>query len=127
MLLQLASVALGGAIGAMMRFSLTLIFPFVPGQMPIASLVANVAGCLIMGSVYFWLEHGTLNSAFKPLIVAGFLGALTTFSTFALEAWLLLQHNAHLVAIVHVLVNVVACIAAVAIGYMLAGMLGRIA
>lgn len=125
MVLQLLSVAAGGAVGAILRFSLTLVFPFVPGQLPIASLVANVAGCTIMGGVYFWLEHGQLNSAFKPLIVAGFLGALTTFSTFALEAWLLLQHNAHLIALIHVVINVVACIAAVAGGYALASMLGR--
>lgn len=127
MFLQLASVAIGGAIGAIMRFSLTLVFPFVPGQLPIASLIANVAGCTIMGGVYFWLEQGHLNSAFKPLIVAGFLGALTTFSTFALEAWLLLQHSAHLLALIHILLNVVLCIVAVACGYVLANTLTRLA
>lgn len=127
MLLQLLSVAIGGSIGAIMRFSLTLIFPFVPGQLPIASLVANIAGCTIMGGVYFWLQHGQLNSAFKPLIVAGFLGALTTFSTFALEAWLLIQHNAHLIALVHVAINVVACILAVALGHALASYFTRVA
>ena len=123
MLLQFLSVAIGGSIGACVRFSLSLCFPLVVGQWPMASFVANVAGCLIMGCFYYLIAHAHMPTSLKPLLVAGFLGAMTTFSSFALEAWLLLQHNAHLLAVTYLVVSVLACVAAVAIGYTLTGAL----
>ncbi len=123
MLFQFLSVALGGALGACARFGLALCFPFVVGQWPLASFIANVLGCAIMGCFYSLITHAQLSPALKPLLMAGFLGAMTTFSSFALEAWLLLQHNAHLLAVTYLVVSVLACVAAVAIGYTLTGAL----
>ncbi|HEY7773486.1 MAG TPA: CrcB family protein [Marinagarivorans sp.] len=119
MLLQFLSVAIGGAAGACVRYGLALLFPFVPGYWPVASFVANVVGCFIMGGLYYLIQHAHLPITVKPLLIAGFLGAMTTFSSFALEAWLLLQHNAHLLAIAYLIVSVVACVGAVAFGYAL--------
>lgn len=123
MLLQFMSVALGGALGACVRFGLSLCFPFVVGQWPLASFLANVVGCAIMGCFYYLITHSHLSPSFKPLLMAGFLGAMTTFSSFALEAWLMLAHNAHLLAVTYLVVSVLACVTALAIGYTLTGVL----
>ena len=118
---QYASVALGGVLGAWVRFSLSVLFPLVPGQWPVASFITNVSGCLIMGCVYYGISHAHIPAGLKPLLMAGFLGAMTTFSSFALEAWLLLTHNAHLLALAYLLASVIACVLAIALGYALAG------
>ena len=125
MLIQFLSVAVGGAVGACVRYSLALFFPFVPGQWPVASFTANVLGCTIMGALFYLIQQAHLPLSVKPLLLAGFLGAMTTFSSFALEAWLLLQHNAHLLAIAYLAVSVIACVCAIAFGYAVAGIAVR--
>lgn len=120
MTLSFLAVAFGGAIGAMMRFALSLAFPYVQGQWPLGTFLANMLGCLIMGGLFALLQQSILPGGLKPLLVTGFLGALTTFSTFALEAWLMLAHNAHLLAMGYVVASVAAGIALVALGHLLA-------
>ncbi len=121
MLMQFVGVAFGGALGACVRFALVLLYPLVPGQWPLASFIANVSGCLIMGALFYLIQQSHMPLSFKPLLMAGFLGAMTTFSSFALEAWLLLEHNAHLLALAYLVVSVMACVLAIALGYALAG------
>ena len=121
MVIQFLSVAAGGAVGACVRYALALLFPFVPGHWPIASFTANVLGCTIMGALFYLIQQAHLPLSVKPLLLAGFLGAMTTFSSFALEAWLLLQHNAHLLALAYLVVSVVACVCAIALGFAAAG------
>ena len=120
MIWQFVSVAFGGALGACARFALILLFPYVQGQWPLPAFLANISGCLGIGICYALLQSATLPQSIKPLFVAGFLGAFTTFSTFALEAWLMLAHNAHLLAAAYVVASVIVGVLAVSAGYSLA-------
>jgi CrcB protein len=84
--LHLLSVALGGAFGAVSRF----VIAHALGQrlamgIPWGTLVANVVGCFLLGALYEAGRWAPLNPNVRGLLSVGFVGALTTFSTFTLE------------------------------------------
>lgn len=81
------AVALGGAAGACARYGLSLTL-----SAPWGTLVANGLGCLLMGVIYGVLaDRPEVLSAVRPWVMTGLLGALTTYSTFALETHLFVQ------------------------------------
>ena len=120
MIQQLIWVALGGAMGAICRASIAMWLPVIPGKWPIATFMANVLGCLLMGIAFYFLNRLSLPIVYKSIVMTGFLGALTTFSSFALEAWLMFQHNAPVLALTYVAASALTCFLAVAAGHYLA-------
>jgi fluoride exporter len=113
-------VAVGGALGAMARYGLSLCFPLQPSKFPIATFSANIIGCFIMGILYVVIVEKTLISPqWRFFLNVGFLGALTTFSTFSLEAFLMWQQQHLLLACVYVLTTSIGCLLAVWAGYRL--------
>lgn len=120
--ITLMIVAFGGAIGAVSRFQITNWFAVWCGgtNFPYATLVVNVGGSLIMGLLMAALTNGTLISPnWKPLIGVGFLGALTTFSTFSFDTLLLFTQGEWIRAGLNIILNVILCLVAVAVGYIL--------
>lgn len=95
-MLNLFLIAAGGAIGATLRF-LTSHFTlaiFGPSSVITGTVVSNIAGCLLAGFGFGWF---TMLNAYPPewslFFLTGIFGSYTTFSTFALEAYHLLQKN----------------------------------
>lgn len=117
--ITLLMVAFGGAVGAISRFQITNWFTQWFGHsFPYATLSVNVIGSLIMGGLMAALTSGTLISPhWRPLIAVGFLGALTTFSTFSFDTLTLFTQGEWLKAAMNIVLNVVLCLIAVAIGY----------
>jgi CrcB protein len=75
-------VAVGGAAGAVARYGLSELLPAAPGGLPVATLLTNLLGCLLLGLlVGRYREHPVL----RPLLGTGVLGGFTTFSTLALQ------------------------------------------
>lgn len=111
-------VALGGAAGASLRFFISqLVLQMLGKGFPFATLIVNVIGSTIMGVLYSLLEQGILElPVYRTLIGIGFLGALTTFSTFSLDTLLLMQQGELVKALLNVVLNVVLCLAAAALG-----------
>ena len=111
-------VALGGACGASLRFYISqLVVNWLGKGFPFGTLLVNIIGSFIMGLLYQLIEQDILNiSVHRSLIGVGFLGALTTFSTFSLDSLLLLQQGEALKAAINVLLNVSLCIGAAALG-----------
>ncbi|WP_461480638.1 fluoride efflux transporter CrcB [Porticoccus sp.] len=110
--MQWLMVALGGALGAMGRFAVNaVIFPVMGGRFPMGTLVVNVAGSILMGLFYVLIiERGVLPAEMRNLVMVGFLGAFTTFSTFSLDS-LALWQNGHLaLAAAYVALNLVLCL-----------------
>ena len=81
------AIAAGGAIGAMGRYAVGLLCQRWFGEgFPVGTLVVNVSGCFLIGIAWNWtLSRQEELPWLAPLIITGFLGAWTTFSTFGHE------------------------------------------
>lgn len=112
------SIALGAAIGALVRWKLgEALDPLLP-NLPMGTLSANLLGSFLMGIALFLLgEQALLSSSLSLGITTGFLGSLTTFSTFSTEALSLFLQEEFFALVVFVSLHVVGSIAMVATGY----------
>lgn len=126
MLMIFISVALGGALGAMARYWLcTYVFPIGGAQFPWGTLFVNVSGCLAIGLIYGFIgelstEKIPLTPHWRAFLNTGFLGALTTFSTFSLESIVLWQQVNPITCLTYIAGSLMGCLAAVVIGVWLA-------
>lgn len=101
------AVGLGAAIGAWIRWCLGMWMNNIHQHIPLGTLVANLAGGFIIGmatSFFFW--HNNLSPEWRLFIITGFLGGLTTFSTFSAETVLMLQRGEYIWAALQVLLHV---------------------
>lgn len=101
----------------MSRYAVTAyLFPVGPSRFPTGTLVANIVGCSLIGVCYvLLLEKQWLSASLRPFVVTGFLGALTTFSTFSLEAVELWRFGHMVTALTYVGVSLAGCLAATAL------------
>ena len=122
-MINLAAVALGGAIGASLRYGVTLAMVSALGKnFPYATLTVNVLGSFVMGLLFSLIEHGIVaDLPWRSLFGIGLLGAFTTFSTFSMDTLLLMQHGEWQKAMVNILLNVFSCILAAWCGMQLVG------
>ena len=88
--LAMIAVAIGGATGAVCRFGVGLLMARWHGAAaPLGTLFVNLAGCFLLGALMPWLLRDSVPAIYRALLVTGFCGGLTTFSTFGYEAlWL---------------------------------------
>lgn len=112
----LLAIALGGALGALARWSIEEALSFEPGGWPFATLVINIAGALMIGVLASLsrLTHGP--AWLRPMVITGFLGGFTTFSAFAIESSLLLDEGRPSAALAYVGATLVGGLAAVRLG-----------
>jgi CrcB protein len=115
-----AAIAIGAVVGAWARWGLALALNRGGQPVPWGTLVANVAGGLMIGAALALFERRPeLGAAWRPFFVTGFLGALTTFSTFSAESLAMIQRGAFGAAVVHSSAHLVGALAAAAIGWRL--------
>lgn len=117
--LSFAAVAVGAALGAWLRWGLSLWLNARLESLPLGTLLANLGGGFLIGIAIGVFENfPELPPQWRLLIVTGFLGGLTTFSTFSAESMLLLQRGAYGWALLHtgmhLLGSVAFCIAGLA-------------
>jgi CrcB protein len=108
-------VALGGAGGAVARYLLgSLAHSLWAGAWPLGTFLVNLAGSAGIGAVFVLLERGSLHPDWRSVLMVGFLGAFTTFSTFSLETVALWQGGQGGLALGYMLASVVGCVLAAA-------------
>lgn len=113
----LAAVAFGGAVGAPARYGVAQLIHVAPGTFPWSTFLVNVSGSLALGAVLaFVIERLPASRHVRALVATGFLGAYTTYSTFAVDADLLVKDGHVAVAVLYVIATIVAGLAAAWVG-----------
>jgi len=119
---QLLAIAAGGAIGAVLRYWTSVsVHGRLGAAFPYGTLTVNVIGSLLMGFLYIWLiERMTVGPVLRAFLMIGLLGAFTTFSTFSVETLNLLESGQVTRALANVMISVIVCITAAALGVLAA-------
>lgn len=116
---NLLAVALGGAAGALVRYAVGVLSRrWLGGLFAYGTLVVNVVGCFLLGLLWAWsmAAAGRWSPTLQAGLGVGFLGALTTFSTFGLETYVFYAEGRFQAAAVNVGANVILGMLAVALG-----------
>ena len=102
------AIAIGATLGAWLRWALGLWLNPVHAQISLGTLAANMGGGFVIGiAVAFFSSHPGLSPAWRLFAVTGFLGGLTTFSSFSAESMLLLQRGDFAWALGHSVLHLV--------------------
>lgn len=120
--MQWLAIALGGALGAMARYAVTIQCAswmssavVMNARFPLGTLIVNVLGSALIGVCYVLIiEKGALSAEWRHILMVGFLGAFTTFSTFSLDALNMWQNGHQFLALSYVSITFVASLVAVA-------------
>jgi CrcB protein len=110
----LATIALGGALGAPARYGVAQLVHVAPGTFPWATFWTNVSGSFALGAVLaLVLERFPPTRYLRPFLATGFLGAYTTYSTFAVETDLLVKDGHAAIGVAYAAASLVAGLFAV--------------
>lgn len=115
---QLIYIALFGAAGCLSRYFLSgWAYQLMGRGFPYGTLVVNVVGAFLIGlAMEFSIRSALIPATMRVAFTIGFLGGLTTFSTFSYETFRLLEEGAFDVAFLNVLISVFVCLACTWLG-----------
>jgi len=117
-------VFIGGGIGSICRHLISVSFEsFAKASFPFATFTANLIGCLIIGLL---VGNVNLNKNTNLLLVTGFCGGFTTFSTFSKESLFLLAEGYHGIALLYILSSLVIGTSLLWLGYFITNKKNRL-
>ncbi len=106
-------IALGGAGGAVSRYLLaTWVHSMWEGHLPVGTLLVNIVGSFAIGVIFVCVEQQVIHPDWRGVLMVGFLGAFTTFSTFSLETIGLFEAGHLLHAVGYMLASATCCVLA---------------
>ncbi|GAA1967548.1 fluoride efflux transporter CrcB [Agromyces allii] len=117
--LVVVAVLVAGSLGALLRFALSRALPVRPGHLPGGILIVNVVGSGLAGAFLGLAERAAIDGDLRLILVTGFCGGLTTFSTWSVETVELLDGGRWRAAILNVLLTLALGLAAAAGAYLL--------
>jgi len=119
---QVIAIAIGGAFGSVLRYGLsTWVHTLVGRGFPYGTLAVNVLGCLAMGVLFVLLvERMGASAVWRAGLLIGVLGGFTTFSSFSIETFNLIEQGAMAKAAGNMAASLVLCVGATWLGVILA-------
>lgn len=112
----LFAIGIGGFFGAISRFLISTYMQKLTGSLfPVGTLTVNILGSFIIGFLVLYFEN-IISPNQKAMLVTGFLGALTTFSTFSYETVAMLQESLYYRALINITLNVILSLAGTIVG-----------
>jgi len=106
-------IALGGAAGAVSRYlASTWVHQVWQGAFPLGTLLVNLLGSGLIGIAYVMIERQLLHPDWRAVLMVGFLGAFTTFSTFSLESITLIENGRPMLALTYMAGSAGLCVLA---------------
>lgn len=118
MIKNILLIALGGGLGSALRYLSNIgVEKIWANKLYYATFLVNIIGCFLIGLLMGYLQKNeTDNSALKLLLITGFCGGFTTFSTFGLENYNLLQSQNYITSLLYIAASIVIGIAFVGVG-----------
>jgi CrcB protein len=119
---QVIAIAAGGALGSVLRYGLSnWVYSLAGRGFPYGTLVVNVLGSLAMGILFvLMVERMGTSAVWRAGMLIGVLGGFTTFSTFSIETFNLIEQGAMAKAAANMLASLILCVCATWFGVMLA-------
>ena len=99
------AVALGGSLGAMLRYYLWNLIGSQGNY--VATIAANIIGCFLLGVLWVYIDKAIISETVRLFLMVGVLGSMTTFSTFSLELLLFWQQHEYVSAVTYFLGSVI--------------------
>jgi CrcB protein len=117
--LNLLAIAIGGAIGSVARYLLSMFVLRVSGTLfPLGTFAVNVIGCLVFGAIAgATTQRVAISPTVRLFLLTGILGGFTTFSSYAFESFVLVRDGQFLWATINVVGQVVAGMVGLWVGY----------
>ena len=118
---QVLAIGIGGAIGSLLRFWMsTWVHSFAGRGFPYGTLTVNVLGCLVMGVLFvLFTERLSDNAVLRAGMLIGVLGGFTTFSSFSIETFNLIEQGAYIKAVSNMALSLVLCVGGTWLGVIL--------
>ena len=117
MLYSIVAISIGASLGALLRWVFALFLNASTPSVPLGTLLANLLGGFLIGlAVAFFEQHQDLSPEWRLFVITGFLGGLTTFSTFSAEVTRMIQDGSLITAFTTILLHVVGSLAMTFVG-----------
>ena len=110
-------VFIGGGLGSISRFGVSVLLKNQGYTFPLATFLANAISCIVLGALVGWtMKNGNASDVQKYLLMTGFCGGFSTFSTFTNETFQLFQNGNVAIAFGNILLSLVVCLFCIYLG-----------
>ena len=114
-------VFIGGGLGAITRYGISRLVQTPVSGFPFATFIANVLSCILLGLLLGWASQKSIDTKSQLLLMTGFCGGFSTFSTFSAESVKLIEQGQLGLALLYIGASIAVCMVCIGFGFKLAG------